>query len=473
MERQVGEREAARAPVPTGKQATSPTGKTAHVPAEKMAVESADLRLVLLAVVALVLTGWAVKSLSPVLMPLTAAILIALAVMPVRDWVVARLPAKLSWMGVVAAMGAVLLVLALLVGMVVLAARQIVAEIPVGPGEVVEMIQGAQSEDGEAGQGAVVEGAEAGASGAIDPEEGGSDVGPALREGAGGGAGENAQSNATGGGTGGGESGGGAEGAQGEGAGGGEEAASDDGLLSGSALQTVRELGQRALGAAGGAAAAALNSAFAVLGSLVLVLFLTLLILGESGDWRRKVVAALPWPDDWRLKESSEVIAQKMRAYLLIQAGLGLVSAVLYGVWLGIWGIGLLVVWPLLIFVLNFIPTVGSLIGGTLPVAYTLLTRDVQTAVFVGLGILVIENVMGNIVGPRVQGQNVALSPLVVLVALAFWGWAWGIAGALLAVPVTVALVVLGAHVPVLRPWALLLSNRTGWAGLDEATRPE
>ena len=140
---------------------------------------------------------------------------------------------------------------------------------------------------------------------------------------------------------------------------------------------------------------------------------------------------------------------------------------------MGFWGIGLLLVWPLLIFVLNFIPTIGSLVGGTLPVAYTLITRDVGTAVIVGLGILAIENVMGNLVGPRIQGRNMALSPLVILLALAFWGWAWGIAGALLAVPVTVGMVVLGAHVPVLRPWALLLSNQTGWAGLDEATRPE
>jgi AI-2 transport protein TqsA len=330
------------------------------------------------------------------------------------------------------------------------------------------MIQGAQEGDGEEGGGALAEGAEAGASGALDPEAqesqardpetgpdgdeaggaGAADAGPALREDAA-------------------PQGEGAAARDGGGQGGG------DSLLSGSALQTAREIGQRALGAAGGAAAAVLNSALAVLGGLVLVLFLTLLILGESGDWRRKTVSALPWPDDWRLAESADVIAQKMRAYLLIQAGLGLVSAVLYAVWLGFWGIGLLVVWPLLIFVLNFIPTIGSLIGGTLPVAYALLTRDLQTAIFVGAGILVIENVMGNIVGPRVQGQNVALSPLVVLVALAFWGWAWGIAGALLAVPVTVALVVLGAHVPVLRPWALMLSNRTGWAGLDQATRPE
>lgn len=431
-----------------------------------------DLRLVLLTVVAVVLAGWAVRGLAPVLMPLAAAVLIALAVMPVRDWVAARVPRGLSWLGVAAAMGLVLLTLALLVGAVVLAARQIVAEIPVAPAQVVELIQGDRDAQGggEEGQDPVLEGAEAGAAGALDPGRveaqgggaGAPDAGPALRAEAGG---ERDRSEAGNGGdrdAAGGTAGGPAAGGQ---------VAGD--LLTGSTLQTARTLGERALGAAGGAAAAGLNSALAVLGGLLLVMFLTLLILGESGDWRRKVRAALPWPDDWRLSESTEVIAGKVRAYLLIQAGLGLVSAALYAAWLGFWGIGLLLVWPLLIFVLNFIPVVGSLIGGTLPVAYALLTRDLSTAVWVGLGIAVIENVMGNVVGPRVQGRNVALSPLVVLVALAFWGWAWGVAGALLAVPVTVALVVLCAHVPVLRPWALMLSNRTGWAGLDEATRPE
>ncbi len=410
-----------------------------------------DLRPVFLAVAAVVLVGWAVKSLYPVLMPLTAAVLISLAVMPVRDWVARRVPKAFSWLGVIAAMLTVLLALALFVGVLVLAARQIVAEIPVAPGQVVEMIQGAQGR--EAGPTGPLDGAQAGASGAL-AGDGAGEAGPALREGAGGASGAAPASEASG------------EPSSGGGGPGGD-------LLSGSTLETVRAIGERALGAAGGAAAAALNGALAVLGSLVLIVFLTLLILAESGDWRRKIRSALPWPEDWRVRESTEVIAHKARSYVLSQAALGFVSACLYAAWLGWWGIGLLIVWPLLIFVLNFIPTIGSLVGGTLPVAYTLLTRDVQTAIFVGLGILAIENVMGNLVGPRVQGRNLALSPLVVLVALAFWGWAWGIAGALLAVPVTVALVVIGAHVPVLRPWALMLSNKTEWVGLDEATRPE
>lgn len=438
----------------TGTPATPPWART-------------DLRVVLLAIIALVLTGWALKGLAAVLMPLTAAILIALAVMPVRDWVAARVPGWMSWLGVVAAMAVVLLVLAVFVGVLVLAARQIVGAMPVEPAQVVEMIQGGggggSGEDG-AGEGDLAEGARVGAEVAGE-EAGGEEArseaaeGGTARDPAAPGEAPSGTDDEAPGGTNG-EAQGGAAGAAG-------------GLFGGSAMETFRNLGERALGAAGGAAATILNSAVSVLASLVLVLFLTLLILAESGDWRRKVVAALPWPDDWRLKESSDVIAHKARSYMLSQAGLGLISAALYAAWLGFWGIGLLLVWPLLIFMLNFIPTVGSLVGGTLPVAYTLITRDVGTAVAVGLGILAIENVMGNLVAPRVQGRSLALSPLVILVSLVFWGWAWGIAGALLAEPVTVALVVLGAHVPVLRPWALLLSNQTEWAGLDEATTPE
>lgn len=377
----------------------------------------------LLGIVAVVLLGWAIKGLAVVLMPLAAAILVALAVMPVRDWVRARVSPGLSVLGVAAAMAVVLLLLLLLVGLLGLAARQLVAGLPVEPGAVVEAVTAGTQAAGEAGAGGadgggVVEGAEAGAAA---PEAGGDLLGGLLGD-------------------------------------------------PGSAL---RSLGERALGAAGGAAGAVLNSTLGVLGGVVLVLFLTLLILAESGEWRQKVGAAASWGTEWHLRESAEVIAGKVRAYLLAQALLGLASAALYALWLWLWGVDLILVWALLILALNFIPTVGSLVGGTLPVAFAALTIGPGAALGVGAGIVVIETVMGNLVGPKVQGRNVALSPLVVLVALVFWGWAWGVAGALLAVPVTVALVVLGAHVPALRPWALMLSNQTDWAGLDAATHSE
>ena len=210
-----------------------------------------------------------------------------------------------------------------------------------------------------------------------------------------------------------------------------------------------------------------------IVSALVVIFFLTLLILIESRDWGRKISTITHWRTEWRLTESAEVIAQKVRAYLLIRGVLGLATAALYGLWLWFFGAGLIFVWALLTFLLNFIPTVGSIIAGLLPVIYIVATQDLGTAVAVGAGLLVIEQVMGNFIDPKVSGNRISVSPLVVLVGLLFWSWIWGIPGALLAAPVTVALVVLGAHVPILRPWALLLSDRTDMEGLTEATRPK
>ncbi len=418
--------------------------------ARPSAADGPDLRLALLALVALILLGWALKGLSVVLLPLAAAVLIALAVMPVRDWVRARVPSWLGWLGPLAALALILVILAGFGGALTLAARQIVAEVPASPEELTQMLQGAP--------GGAAEGAGTGSEGTAAEDEGETGSGDDAAAGAGEGSeGESRPGAADG------------SGAEAQGS---DDSGSGGGLLSGSGAEALRDLGDRALGAASGAAGAILNSALAVVGGLVLVSFLTLLILIESGDWRHKTGAIVGHSETWRFRESAEVIAGKVRAYLLIQTGLGFVSATLYVVWLSLWGIDLAFVWGLLVFVLNFIPNVGSLVGGSLPVAYALLTKDVGTAVAVGAGIVTIETLMGNVVAPRVQGQNVALSPLVILVALVFWGWAWGIAGALLAVPMTVALVVVGAHVPILRPWALLLSNKTGWAGLDETTTP-
>lgn len=149
---------------------------------------------------------------------------------------------------------------------------------------------------------------------------------------------------------------------------------------------------------------------------------------------------------------------------------LGLATSALYCAWLWLFDVDLIVVWALVSFLLNFIPTIGSIVAGSVIVLYTFITRDLGTAAAVGAGILVIEQIMGNYVDPKLAGRSIALSPLVVMVALIFWGWVWGIAGALLAVPMTTVLVVIGAHIPATRPLALLLTDRTSMKGLDDAT---
>lgn len=404
-----------------------------------------DRRTGLLVVVALILVVWGMRAMAVVLVPLVSAILIALAVMPIRDAIRARVPGWLGWLGHVAAMLAIVFVLALFFGGIFVAARQIVAQMPDPGGQLAEMLQsneagGGTVDDGGSAEGTgsgLAAGAREGAAAAV--EGSGDDSGESVRPG-------------------------------GEGSGGG-------GLRSllpgGSPGEVLRSLGERAAGAATGVATAILNGVLGLVAGLVLIFFLTLLILLESGEWRRKLHEIARPMLQWQILDSAEVIASKVRRYLAIQAVLGLATAVLYGLWLWFWDVDLILVWSLLTLLLVFIPTVGSLIAGVLPVAYTLLTQDLATALGVGAGLLVIEQIMGNFAEPRFQGRNIALSPLVILGSLTFWVWVWGLAGALLAVPVTVALLVIGAHMPATRPWALLLSDQTDIEGLREVTRPE
>ena len=397
--------------------------------------ERPAIRTILLVIIALVLSGWALHAMSSVFVPLVASVMIALAVMPVRDWVQRRVSPKFRWMGVVAAMALLLLVVGLFFGALWLAAQQVIAQIPGGTGQITQVIEQAMPQEGAEAQG----GTEA------QPPQG--DAGSSLPLGL------------------------------------------PSGVAEPSALGQVPQAGQESGGESAGGLASRfgdtlvsvltrvaktlLGSAVGIVSALVVIFFLTLLILIESRDWGRKISTITHWRTEWRLTESAEVIAQKVRAYLLIRGVLGLATAALYGLWLWFFGAGLIFVWALLTFLLNFIPTVGSIIAGLLPVIYIVATQDLGTAVAVGAGLLVIEQVMGNFIDPKVSGNRISVSPLVVLVGLLFWSWIWGIPGALLAAPVTVALVVLGAHVPILRPWALLLSDRTDMEGLTEATRPK
>jgi AI-2 transport protein TqsA len=75
-------------------------------------------------------------------------------------------------------------------------------------------------------------------------------------------------------------------------------------------------------------------------------------------------------------------------------------------------------------------------------------------------GLVLIETLTGNVMAPLIEGSVLPLSPLGILVALVFWGWIWGAAGALLAVPITMLIVEAMRHAPAARPLGELLTDR-------------
>jgi AI-2 transport protein TqsA len=117
-------------------------------------------------------------------------------------------------------------------------------------------------------------------------------------------------------------------------------------------------------------------------------------------------------------------------------------------------------VWGLLIFLLNFIPTVGSIIATIFPAMIALAQSDGYTLfilVLVGIGALQIG--IGNILEPRLMGNSFNLSPIVILLNLGLWQYIWGIPGMFLCVPFLIILTIILSHFPGTRPIAIILSS--------------
>jgi AI-2 transport protein TqsA len=116
--------------------------------------------------------------------------------------------------------------------------------------------------------------------------------------------------------------------------------------------------------------------------------------------------------------------------------------------------------WALLIFFLNYIPNIGAMVATAFPVALALIQFESWWPfIEVTSGIVAIQFVVGNFLEPRLLGKSLNLSTLVILFALALWGYIWGILGMFLSVPITVMMMIIFAHFDATRPLAVLLSQ--------------
>jgi predicted PurR-regulated permease PerM len=117
-------------------------------------------------------------------------------------------------------------------------------------------------------------------------------------------------------------------------------------------------------------------------------------------------------------------------------------------------------VWGLLIFLLNFIPTVGSIIATIFPALIALAQSDGYTLFLLVLfGIGALQVCIGNILEPRLMGSSFNLSPIIILLNLALWGYIWGIIGMFLCVPFLIIVTIILSHFPQTRPIAVILSS--------------
>lgn len=177
------------------------------------------------------------------------------------------------------------------------------------------------------------------------------------------------------------------------------------------------------------------------LGSIIangFLIYLTMVfILLEASILPSKIKTALKNRTD--TYEDLSTIADDVKRYLAIKTLISLATGVLVMVWLTFLHVKYPVVWGLIAFLLNFVPSIGSIIAAIPPTLLALVQPGlgIGAALWTAAGYLVINTIIGNIIEPRLMGQRFGLSTLVVFLSLIFWGWVLGPMGMLLSVPLT------------------------------------
>jgi predicted PurR-regulated permease PerM len=113
----------------------------------------------------------------------------------------------------------------------------------------------------------------------------------------------------------------------------------------------------------------------------------------------------------------------------------------------------------LLAFLLNFVPTIGSILAGIPAVLLGLILHGFGHSLAVAAGYVVVNTIFGNIIEPNLMGRRLGLSTLVVILSLIFWGWVWGPVGMILSVPLTMVLKILFENTEDFRWISILLDK--------------
>lgn len=153
-------------------------------------------------------------------------------------------------------------------------------------------------------------------------------------------------------------------------------------------------------------------------------------------------------------------VSLSVRRYILFKTIVSILTgAACYAV-LRFEGVDFAETWALLIFVLNYIPNIGSIVAVAFPCLLALLQFDSLTPFIVlVVSLTAIQVAIGSIVEPMLMGKGLNMSPFAIILSLAFWGLIWGIVGMFLSVPILVIIMIACAHVPRWRWVAVALSQ--------------
>ena len=181
-----------------------------------------------------------------------------------------------------------------------------------------------------------------------------------------------------------------------------------------------------------------LSAVLTILSRLVIVVIFTAFILLEASELDQKV--RVVFGPDSRITRSLLDGSATVQRYLAIKTVASLTTGILVGSVNAALGLDFAVLWGVVAFLFNYIPSIGSIVAALPPILLSTVQLGPVPTLIIAITYVAVNVSIGNILEPRVLGRHLGLSPLVVILSLFFWGFVWGPTGMLLSVPLTVVL---------------------------------
>lgn len=196
--------------------------------------------------------------------------------------------------------------------------------------------------------------------------------------------------------------------------------------------------------------------------AVFMIIIYAMFMFGEESNFKEKVGNIIDDPENRNhIQKALREIDKSTMNYLGLKTLISLLTGSMSYIILLILGIDAALFWAFLIFLLNYIPFVGSLIATLLPTIFSVFQYgDFYHPLMIFVFIEAVQILVGNVLEPRVMGRSLNLSSLVVIISLSFWSMLWGVAGAFLSIPLTVVLVIIFKQFKGTIPIAKALSEK-------------
>ncbi len=192
-----------------------------------------------------------------------------------------------------------------------------------------------------------------------------------------------------------------------------------------------------------------------------LIIIYVLFLLAEQRTFSSKLLALFPEPNQQaQVKSLLGKIQSQIQTYIWIKTLMSFLTGIFCYLILFFVGLDFAIFWAFIIFLLNYIPTVGSLLGIALPSILAIIQfNSISMFLIVIISLSITQFLIGNLIEPRLMGRSLNLSPLIVIITLVVWSSIWGIAGAVLCVPITVIAMIIFSHFERTKTIAIVLSG--------------